>query len=299
MPFGLDRLAVRRQFDRRLADPGPGDFLLHEVARRMMDRLALVKIAPARILDVGCGLGVAGAPLRARWPLADGVGVDLAPRRAALAASRDRLKGWAALRARAPRLWRGAAEPWRAYVAADTHALPLASNSFDLIWSNLAAHWFDEPARAFAEWSRVLRPGGVLMFSAWGVDTVAELRAAGASLPSWPDMHDLGDALVHAGFAEPVMDTERLTVTWPNATQLLNELRALGGNPLRGRAPGCRTPRQRAAALAALEGHVRSHSATAELGLTFEVIFGHAWCNPRKDLPKGVAPLVFRPRVAQ
>ncbi len=121
---------------------------------------------------------------------------------------------------------------------ADAHALPLADASVDLIWSNLALHWFAAPERAVGEWYRVARPGGLAHFSFFGVDTLAELRALGARMMAFHDLHDIGDLLAAAGFADPVMDSERLTLTWAGPQALLGDLHALGGNALRGRFRG-------------------------------------------------------------
>jgi malonyl-CoA O-methyltransferase len=291
---------MRRQFDRRASAPDGADWLLREVERRMLERLDLIRLEPGRVLDVGCGLGDGVRRLRARWPAAEAIGVDLSPRRAAHAAAIDRptLGAWAQALAR--RLaGRGAVMPTGAalgrYLAADAHRLPLASSSVDLVWSNMAFHWFDDVPAAIAEWYRVVRPGGLLMFSALGVDTLAEVRAAGRRLPTLPDMHDIGDALLQAGFAEPVMDTERLTVTWTDPQRLLDDLRALGGDAARTRPHGLATPRQREHALAALAARLRRDGPDAPMAVTFEVIQGHAWCAARKRLPHGYAPVEFRP----
>jgi malonyl-CoA O-methyltransferase len=180
------------------------------------------------------------------------------------------------------------------YLAGDAHALPLASGSADLIWSNLMLHWLDDVPTAIAEWHRVIRPEGLLMFSALGVDTLAELRRAGAALPQWPDMHDIGDALVKSGFADPVMDTERLTITWRDARTLFTDLRALGGDARRTRPNGLVTPRRLDALLQALPARL-SDVQGAPMPITFEVIYGHAWCASRKPRADGYAPIEFRP----
>jgi malonyl-CoA O-methyltransferase len=242
--------------------------------------------------------------LRARWPRAEALGVDLSPRRIARAASLDRptLGGWAQGLAR--RLaGRGAAVPTgplARYAVADAHRLPVASDTMDLVWSSLAFHWFDDVPAAIGEWYRVLRPGGLLTFSALGVDTLVELRAAGVALPAFPDMHDVGDALVGAGFAEPVMDTERLTVTWNDPARLFAELRALGGDARRARPRGLATPRALRAALDGLAARLRGGDPSSPMAVTFELIHGHAWVGDRKRRSDGWAPIEFRspPRAA-
>jgi malonyl-CoA O-methyltransferase len=299
-PSVLDRAAVRRQFDRRAGTADAADFLLREVERRMLERLDLVRLQPARILDVGCGFGDGLRRLRGRWPQAEAIGVDLSLRRVARAAAIDRpgLGAWAqglARRLAGRAATASGAGPLARYLVGDAHALPIASDAVDLVWSNLALHWFDDVPAAIAEWYRAVRPGGLLMFSALGVDTLVELRAAGLRRPPLPDMHDVGDALVGAGFADPVMDTERLTVTWSDPARLLAELRALGGDPSRGRARGLATPRRRDRALAALATRLRGSAPEAPMAVTFEVIHGHAWCGERKKRGDGWAPIAFRP----
>jgi malonyl-CoA O-methyltransferase len=178
-----------------------------------------------------------------------------------------------------------------AFVAADGHALPFDAGSFDLVWSNLALHWFDDRPRALGEWQRVLRPQGVLMFSAWGVDTLVELRRAGVLMPEWPDMHDLGDALLQAGFADPVMETERLTITWSDVRRMVAELRAWGGDARLGRRSGCVTPRQAQRAQEALWAQLCASQGQQTVGLTVELIYGHAWRGGQGVAPEGYAPI--------
>ena len=293
-PSDLDRSAVRRQFDRRDGDAG-ACFLAREVESRMLERLELIRLEPGRILDVGCGLGDGVRRLRARWPRAGAIGLDLSPRRVARAAAIERPGPGAWAQSLVRRLAGRGAEPLAHYVAGDAHRLPIADDTIDLVWSNLAFHWFDDAPAAIAEWYRVVRPGGLLMFSALGVDTLRELRAAGLPMPELPDMHDVGDALGAAGFAEPVMDTERLTVTWTDAARMVGELRALGGDARRGRRRGLSTPRQRAAMLDALPARLGARPPDVPMAVSVEVIHGHAWCGARKRLPGGWAPLEFRP----
>jgi malonyl-CoA O-methyltransferase len=298
-PSDLDRSSVRRQFDRRAASPDPADYLLREVERRMLERLELVKLVPSRVLDVGCGLGDGARRLRGRWPEAQAIGLDLSPRRIARAAAIDRPVGGNWTTGLVRRLaGRGAGDrgaSLASYVVGDAHRLPIASGSVDLVWSNLAFHWFDDVPAAIAEWYRVLRPGGLLTFSALGVDTLAELRAAGLAMPALPDLHDVGDALVGAGFAEPVMDAERLTVTWSDPARLLADLRALGGDARSGRPRGLATPRRRARALAGLAGRLRGADPGAPMVAGFELVYGHAWIGDKKRLAGGWSPVEFRP----
>lgn len=312
-PSDLDRLAVRRQFDRRSQSPGQADFLFREVERRMIERLDLVRLTPSRVLDVGCGLGDGVRRLRVRWPQAEVIGLDLSPQRidAAIRLDRPARQSWAqsllqrlgrrsrlapdiSARAGLPAVTALPTAPLGRYLVGDTHRLPFEASSVDLLWSNLAFHWFDDVPAAIAEWYRVIRPDGLLMFSSLGVDTLHELRQCGMAMQPLPDLHDIGDALVKAGFAEPVMDAQRLTVTWTDPMTMLAELRGLGGDARRGRARGLATPRRREAALEAAAVRLRGSDPLAPLPVSFEVIFGHAWCGPKKRLPDGYSPIEFR-----
>lgn len=289
----LDPVAVRRQFDRRTARIARADFLLREVERRMLDRLEVVRMQPEVVLDVGAGLGHGALALQQRYPSARVLGADLSPR---LAAEAARLHGPVARGGLAGRLerWFGAgtraAGALPSFFAADAASLPLAPSSVHLLWSNLAWHWFTDPKAVLDQWYRVIRPEGLLMFSAFGVDTLRELRGLGARLPVFPDMHDIGDALTEAGFADPVMDAERLSITWKDAGALLEEVRALGGDALRGRRGGLRGRTARAR----WEGAVESlRGADGLITLSFELVYGHAWCPPHKRRADGYAPVNF------
>ena len=199
----LDRAAARRWFERAAA--GAEDPVAREVESRMASRLDLVKHAPARIVDVGCGAGASSALLRGRYPGAEIVLADFA------AAPLARARRAPSLAARLRAAFGAAREH---FVCADMDALPLASGACGMLWSNLALAWAPDPAATLREWHRVLEVGGLLMFTSYGPDTLKELRAAFAGADDAPhvhpfvDMHDLGDALVASGFADPVMDVD-------------------------------------------------------------------------------------------
>jgi malonyl-CoA O-methyltransferase len=235
-----------------------------EVRRRLLERLELFRIRPARILDVGCGTGHGARALLQHYRRAGLVALDLAP--AMLRATRSR-------------------RPWLRrldVVCGNAAALPLADASVDLVFSNLMLQWCNEPDRVFAEFRRVLRPGGLALFTTFGPDTLKELRAAwGAAdghthVSRFIDMHDLGDALLRAGLAEPVMDMEHLTLTYPDVRSLMRDLKTMGArNATTGRSRGL-TGRRR---LAAVEAHYEGHRRDGRLPATWEVVYGHAWAG--------------------
>lgn len=264
----------------RVAD---SDFLRREVAMRMHERLALVKIAPRRVLDAGCGAGADLPLLQSRYAEARVIGIDgsAAMAAAAHALQLDGASSMSRLLAKwLPRAGIAAQPALPQVLCGDFARLPLAAQAVDLVWSNLALHWHPRPDQVFAEWRRVMSIDGLLMFSCFGPDTFKELRAAfaaaddGAHTLSFVDMHDFGDMLVNVGFSTPVMDMETITVTYETVDKLMADVRAWGGNPLMTRRRGLlgRAAWKRAAdALQALR------RPDGRIPLTFEVIYGHAF----------------------
>lgn len=254
----------------------------------MHERLALVKLTPQHILDAGCGEGADLSVLQNRFPNASLCGLDAAP--AMLTAARASHLGAHSALARLLARWLPATGGVKSplLIAGDFARLPLAANAVDLVWSNLALHWHPQPDAVFAEWRRVLRTDGLLMFSCFGPDTFKELRAAFSAADATPhalpfvDMHDFGDMLVHAGFSTPVMDMETITVTYGTIDKLLADVRAWGGNPLTTRRRGLMG---RAAWRRMCDHLEQSRRADGSIGLSFEVIYGHAF----RPLPRTTA----------
>jgi malonyl-CoA O-methyltransferase len=275
---------VQRQFDARAVRFADHAALPTEIARRMLERLDYIRLAPARVLDVGCGAGGTRPVLAARYPHADWVGIDVSERM--LRAGPTPLSPGARVRR-----WFGGRRDLR--VVGDGGRLPLADDSVDLVLSNLMLHWHPQPHQVLPEWKRVLRVDGLLMFSCFGPDTLKELRAAALeALPQarpmpFVDMHDFGDMMVASGFETPVMDVEVLTLTFPTAESLLAEARALGGNPRSDRWPALPSTRQARTLLSTLEAR---RGADGRIPLTFEIAYGHAW-KPRPKVEGVGIPL--------
>jgi len=292
----IDLPLVRRLFSQpqRVAE---SDFLRREVAARMLERLMLVKIAPQRVLDAGCGEGADIPALQKRFSEAQLIGLDGAfnmvtqaqQHQSAAQSAVNRLLG-------SLNKWLPTAASGSSLICGDYARLPIAANALDMVWSNLALHWHPQPDRVFAEWRRVLRVEGLLMFSCFGPDTFKELRAAFETVDTAPhtlpfvDMHDFGDMLVNAGFSTPVMDMETITVTYPTVQRLLADVRAWGGNPLENRRQGLLGRAAYAQVERALE-HMRG--ADGKIGLTFEVIYGHAFRPVPKTTASGEAIIRF------
>ncbi len=278
----IDVRRVRRLFARsgRVAESA---FLRREIAARMHERLELIKLAPRQVLDAGCGEGADLPLLQQRFADARVLGVDGAP--AMLAAARaEQLAASSALN-RMLRKWLPGARSAPAPAATDLLCgnfaeLPLGMHAVDLIWSNLALHWHPQPDIVFAEWRRVLRVDGLLMFSCFGPDTFKELRTAFADADDMPhalsfvDMHDFGDMLIDTGFSTPVMDMETITVTYETVDKLLVDVRAWGGNPLETQRRGLSGKAGWARMRQLLESQRR---ADGKIPLTFEIIYGHAF----------------------
>ncbi len=288
-PREVDPRVVRRAFARAAATYDAAAALQREVGGRMASRLDYIRIAPETILDAGCGTGEAVGELAARYAGARVIALDAAL--PMVAAARERAK-------RARTLFRrllpeslargGPAAPQ--FICGDMNQLPLPGVAFDLIWSNLALQWVNDLPRAFAEMRRVLKVGGLLTFTTFGPDTLQEIRTAFARADGhthtnrFTDMHDLGDMLVAAGFADPVMDMEQLTLTYDGPQALMRELKALGAtNATRGRPHGLMGKGRWQRTLAALEAKRRDGRVPA----TFEVVYGHAWKGEPKRTAEG------------
>jgi malonyl-CoA O-methyltransferase len=233
----------------------------------MLERLDYVRLAPRRVLDAG-----SGPPQRAlgrRYRGAEIIAFDFS-------LSMLRMGKKKFLERNPPKA-----------VCADIARLPLASGTIDLVWSNMALHWVADPLAALREFHRVLAVGGLVMFSTLGPDTLAELRAAagGERVHRFADMHDLGDLLVAAGFSDPVMDMERLTMLYESGAALLSDLRASGQtHAAAARARGLATARFRARLEQRLAAQRRAEHG-GKLAVSFELLYGHAW----KAAPKRAA----------
>ena len=256
---GPARRAVARAFRRAAGSYAAADFLHREIRARLLERLDLMTLQPATVLDLGAGPPEATVALASRFPDSRVLALDLVP--AMLGA---------------------AAQAWDR-IGADAARLPLPDQSVDLVVAGMLLHWCEDAAAVLTEARRVLRFPGLLLISTLGPDSLRELRAAWAGVDRYthtlgfPDMHNLGDALVRAGFAEPVVDAHQLTITYRDTARMHEDLRGVGATDL---SPGRRrslTGRGLWAAMtAALD---RKRRADGTLPVTVEVIYGHAWAG--------------------
>jgi malonyl-CoA O-methyltransferase len=266
--YALDASRVRRAFDRAATNYDAAAVLHAEVRDNLLERLDLMALAPRVVVDAGAGTGHASRALKRRYPKALVIALDFSP---CMLQAAGRQQSWLRRFAR---------------LCADAERLPLADGSVDLILSNLMLQWCN-PDPVFAEFRRVLAPHGLLSFTTLGPDTLRELRSAWREVDSrthvhqFIDMHDVGDALVRGGFAAPVLDVERYTLTYLDVRRVAADLKATGAhNATSGRARGLTGRRQ----FAALQSAYERFRQDGRLPATYEVVFGHAWT------PGGAAP---------
>ncbi len=266
----FDTRHVRRAFARAAPGYDAVAGLQHAVEARLLESLdylddPAVALEPRTVLDLGCGPGHAARAMRRRWPRARVIAVDIAlPMLRHPGHSR-----WRPLQRRVDR------------VCADARALPLADGSLDVLFCNLCLQWVEDLPAAFAGFRRVLRPGGLLLCSSFGPDTLHELRAAFANaddtphVSPFPSIAQFGDAILQAGFRDPVLDREVEVHGYPDMAALMHELRALGATNALASRRRALTGRARFAAAAAAYDALRGDDGT--LPATWETITAMAW----------------------
>ena len=274
----FDSRHVRRAFGRAAQSYEAHAVLQDEVQRRLHERLDDAALDPLRVLDVGAGTGRGAASLRKRYPKAQTIALDIALPMLRAAKKRS---GWLRPFAR---------------VCGDAEALPLADASIDLVHSNLCLQWCGDLDAAFDEFRRVLRPQGLVLFSTFGPQTLHELRLSFAEVDATPhvsrflDIHQIGDAMLAAGFRDPVLERDMFTLTYADALTLMHELRAIGAtNADPARARGL-TGKQR------LRRVIEAYETFREDGrlpATYEVVHALAWApepgQPRRSREGAIA----------
>ncbi|MBK6658554.1 MAG: malonyl-ACP O-methyltransferase BioC [Proteobacteria bacterium] len=275
-PPALDKRRVATSFDRAARSYDRHDFLQREVAARAIERLDYVNVQPGHILDLGSGTGRCARALASRYKRAQVVQCDLALGMLRQARSLER-RFFSRQR----------------FVAGDFERLPFRDGQFHMAVSSLALQWSQNLEAAFTEVRRSLAVGGLFMFTTLGPDTLRELRKAWTSVSSAPnvnqflDMHDIGDTLLRAGFGDPVMETEYLTVPYDDLITLMRDLKGIGAsNSHADRARGMLGRKRLAALEAAYEAERRDDG---KLPATYEVVYGHAWAiEGRRRQPQDV-----------
>lgn len=293
----IDLFEVRRLFSKpKLLQDSV--FLRREVAQRMHEKLDLMKIEPKRVLDVGCGEGMDLQALSERFLQAQSIlGVDASWHMLNESgfANSDAAGGLKNLLGRFFSS-KQASHTRPLLVCGDFANLALQNACIDVLWSNLAIQWHPQPDLVLKEWFRILARNGIVIFSSFGPDTFVELTQAFAEVDGYPhtlpfvDMHDFGDMLVAAGFATPVMDVERITLRYQDAQKMLNDVRALGGNPLSTRRRGLMSKSKMALLCSELE---KKRGSDGRIPLTIEVVFGHAFKPVPTKLSSGESIIRF------
>ena len=289
----LDFAEVRRAFGHAAASYDAHAVLQREVCDRLLERLDYMTLQPGRVLDVGSGTGYGLEHLRSRYAEAECCALDIAP--AMLSATRARLPQptWAqrALQRLTPN-----PSSLTHLMCADMERLPLAPNSMNLVWSSLALQWAHDLEATLKGFHQVLAPGGLLIFATFGPDTLKELRAAFTAIDDAPhvnrfvDLHDIGDMLIHAGFASPVMEMDMLTLTYADLKSLMRDLKGIGAH-------NAAAARRRGlfgkSAWARLEQAYESQRLEGRLPATFEVVYGHAWAGDKTRREDGRQVIEF------
>jgi malonyl-CoA O-methyltransferase len=259
----IDKKRARQSFDRAVATYDEHAALQRLVVDNMIDSLDIIRIAPKIILDVGAGTGYGARVLERLYPRARTVLLDSSTSMLAYAKSKDTR-------------WRSR----QRYLCADAESLPVASASVDFVFSSLTFQWCNDLDSVFSECRRVLKPEGLLLFSSLGPDTLRELRDAWSAVDHAPhinqfiDMHDVGDAMIRAGFASPVLECEITTVNYDDVFGLVRDLRGIGAvNSLRGRRRGLSSRTE----IKQMSKQYEEQRRDGKLPATYEVVYGHAW----------------------
>ena len=279
-PFDIDLARVRRSFGRAARAYDAAAVLQKRVRDELLERLDIVRLEPQAVLDLGTGTGHASLALKRRYRSSQVIALDLAEGMLHEASRRQTLL----------RRFRR--------VCGEAAALPLRDASVDLVFSNLMLQWCQDPDAVFSEIRRVLKPGGLLTFTTFGPDTLVELRRAWAAADShthvnrFIDMHDLGDALVRSGLAEPVMDVERFTLTYAEVRDLMRDLKDIGAHNANAGRPRGLTGK---GTLARMTAAYETFRKDGRLPATYEVVYGQAWFPVAPPRRKGLPGEVVVP----
>jgi malonyl-CoA O-methyltransferase len=260
--FQLDRPSIRTSFDRASSRYDAAAVLQARVNTELLERLEFFKFQPQVVLDLGTGTGRGAEALKSRYRRSLVVALDMAPGMLHEARRRQHL--------------------FRRFerVCADAMRLPFADSSVDVVFSSLMLQWCDPLDIAFTEIRRVLKPEGFFAFSTFGPDTLKELRASWAEVDGYNhvnqfvDMHDVGEALVRAGLMEPVLDVDRIQLTYSDTLSLMRDLKTIGAHNVTAGRPRSLMGRSR---LTALQSAYEKYRRDGRLPATYEVIYGATW----------------------
>jgi len=268
----INKTLARFSFEKAASTYDAAAVLQREIGNRLLERLDYIRFQPQRILDVGAGTGICSYQLAEHYKESEVFILDFAT--AMLQQARQK------------RSWRQRWSSRYQYLTGDAASLPLADNSVDMIFSNLALQWCEDLTQVFSEFRRVLKPDGMLLFSTFGPDTLKELNTCWQQVDTYRhvnnfiDLHEVGDALMKSGFSDPVMDMEMITVTYPDVMEIMRDLKQIGAhNVNQERAKGL-TGKQAIKKLSVAYEVYRNNNV---LPVSHEVIYGHAWISGNKN----------------
>ena len=268
----LDEKKIASRFNRAALTYDNAAVLQRTVANDLLERLQGIRLQPQMILDLGCGTGYATACLKKTYPLAEIIGFDQSfgmLKQAQAQKTKDEFSKFHCLGGQA-------------------ESLPFSAHTFDLVYSNLMLHWSTDFSATLNELRRVLKPGGLLLFSIVGADTLKELRYSWAQVDDkphvhvFPDMHDLGDSLLQAAFSDPVMDVDYFTLLYSDIFSLMKELKELGVQNLSIDRHRGLTPKRSLQTL--IQAYEVFRTSAGKLPATWEIIYGHAWTSMQETV---------------
>ncbi|GAA4357993.1 malonyl-ACP O-methyltransferase BioC [Kangiella marina] len=256
---------IARSFSQAARSYDAAAFFQRIAGKRLFERLDYFKLAPKSIVDLGCGTGVFTRELSQRFPQAKVTGVDIA----------EGMIAWCKQQSQS-----------EDYLCADAMKLPFEDNSLDLIFSNLAIQWLEDLPQLFAELNRVLKPEGLLLFTTLGPDTLTELKQSFAAVDAYQhvndfiDMHNVGDAMLHAKMLDPVVDAEPVVISYDKAIELMRDLKDIGAHNVNSRRSlGLMSPRK----LKAVEKAYKQFAlGNGQLPATYELVYGQAFGSEQK-----------------
>lgn len=267
-PYALDKQKVQAAFDQAARNYDEAAVLQHEIGQRLLDRLEFIKIEPEIIIDIGSGTGRLSSAIAERYPDSAVYSLDLASEMLNYARKQS------------------ITQPTD-FICGDAEQLPFSDQSADLIVSNVTIQWCMNLEQAFKEFYRIIKPGGLLMFTTFGPDTLKELRSSWSGVDkhnhvnAFFDMHDIGDALKRIGLSDPVMDVENFTLTYQEATGLMRDLKAVGAHNVTEGRPHGLTGKHRLQKV--IKRYEQFRMDDGLLPATYEVIYGHAWAPLPRD----------------
>jgi malonyl-CoA O-methyltransferase len=273
------KLVVAKNFSRRAKDYDQSAALQQAVGLSLIERLKLISINPQTILDLGSGTNYLSKILKPHYPTAKIINLDIAESMLSFSQKENIF-------------------PQDFFVCTDAEKMPFQTNSFDLIISNFVFHWFLEPQNVLEQINRVLKPGGLLLFSTVGPDTLKELKTAFSTIDNAPhvnhflDMHDIGDLLIATNFQNPVMDMEILTLTYSSLANLHRDLKLTGSHTVLSEMIKGLSPKNFREKLSLAYEVYRDDE--KRLPASFEIIYGHAFGSPQKRLHRADKSGVIR-----